>query len=59
MFLMVGNPVAHGEKIDLNQLTVDFAEQAGFQHITTAIRHGQNRRGNKMGDEYLIFCQKK
>lgn len=58
MFLMVGNPVVHGEKIDLEQLTVNFARQAGFEHIDTTIRHGQNRRGNRMGDEYLIFFQK-
>lgn len=58
MFLMVGNPTAHGEKVDLNKMTVDFAIKAGFTHITTAIRQGQNRRGNKMGEEYLIFLQK-
>ncbi len=58
MFLMVGNPVAHGEKIDLCDLTVQYAEKAGFSHLVTAIRHGMNRRGNKMGDEYLIFFQK-
>ena len=58
MFLMVGNPTAHGEKIDLNELTEAYAKEAGFLHIGTAIRHGQNRRGNKMGDEYLLFFQK-
>jgi len=58
MFLMVGNPVSHGEKVELNAMTIEYAEQAGFCHVTTAIRHGQNRRGNKMGDEYLIFFMK-
>lgn len=58
MFLMVGNPTAHGERVDLNQMTVDLAIKAGFKHISTAIRQGQNRRGNKMGEEYLIFVQK-
>ncbi len=58
MFLMVGNPVAHGKKINLHDMTIQFAELAGFDHIVTAIRHGMNRRGNKMGDEYLIFFQK-
>ena len=52
MFLMVGNPVSHGELVDLNQHTVDLAELAGFSHIETAIREGQNRRGNKMGQEF-------
>ena len=58
MFLMVGNPVAHGEKINLCDLTIQYAESAGFIHVITALRHGMNRRGNKMGDEYLIFFQK-
>ncbi len=58
MFIMVGNPVSHGQKIPLDQMSVEFAQQAGFRHISTAIRKGQNRRGNKMGEEYLIFFQK-
>lgn len=58
MFIMVGNPVSHGQKIPLDQMSIDFAQRAGFRHITTAIRKGQNRRGNKMGEEYLIFFQK-
>lgn len=58
MFLMVGNPVAHGEKVNLCDMTIQYAEKAGFRHLITAIRHGMNRRGNKMGDEYLIFFQK-
>ena len=58
MFLMVGNPVLHGQKIDLNQMSIEFAINAGFSHVTTAIRKGQNRRGNKMGEEYLVFLQK-
>lgn len=58
MFLMVGNPTAHGEIVDLNLMTETYAKEAGFLHISTAIRHGQNRRGNKMGDEYLLFFQK-
>ena len=50
MFLMVGNPVYN--------ITIQFAQAAGFRHISTAIRHGQNRRGNKMGNEYLLFFGK-
>lgn len=58
MFLMVGNPVLHGEYIDLHNITIQFAQAAGFRHISTTVRHGQNRRGNKMGDEYLLFFRK-
>lgn len=58
MFLMVGNPTSHGEIIDLKNITVDFAQQSGFSYVTMETRHGQNRRGNKMGEEYVIFLQK-
>lgn len=58
MFIMVGNPVSHGQKISLDQMSIEYAQQAGFRHVATAIRKGQNRRGNKMGEEYLIFLQK-
>lgn len=58
MFIMVGNPVSHGQKIPLDQMSVDYAKQAGFNHIVTTVREGKNRRGNKMGEEYLIFLQK-
>lgn len=58
MFIMVGNPVSRGQKIPLDQISIEYAQQAGFRHIATALRKGQNRRGNKMGEEYLIFFQK-
>lgn len=58
-FFMVGNPTAHGQIIELNRITQDLAEQVGFQHLTTVTRHGVNRRGNKMGEEYLEFFKKR
>lgn len=58
MFLMVGNPTAHGERVNLYEMTVTFVQNAGFEHITIAIRQGSNRRGNKMGEEYLVFFYK-
>lgn len=58
MFLMVGNPTSHGAIIDLNHMTKEYAKNAGFLHVATSIRCGQNRRGNKMGNEYLLFFQK-
>ena len=58
MFIMVGNPVSHGQKVPLDQMSIDYAQRAGFRHIATAVREGKNRRGNKMGEEYLIFFQK-
>lgn len=57
-FLMVGNPTSNGKVVPLNTITTDYAKDAGFEHVTTAIRKGMNRRGNKMGVEYLIFIRK-
>ena len=58
MFIMVGNPTAHGKIVDLEKNSIELASEAGFTHIYTATRKGINRRGNKMGQEYLIFFQK-
>ena len=58
MFLMVGNPTANGSVVDLLSASLEFAKIAGFSHIKTATRKGSNRRGNKMGEEYLLFFQK-
>jgi tRNA G10 N-methylase Trm11 len=57
-FFMVGNPVVRGAKIDLRQITIDLAEDAGLEHIAAAERFGVNRRANKMGSEFLLFFQK-
>lgn len=57
-FFMVGNPTSHGEKIPLDILTKNIAEEAGFKHLVTVTRNGVNRRGNKMGEEYLEFFKK-
>ena len=57
-FYMVGNPTANGTVVDLHEKTVECAVSQGFRHLYTASRRGSNRRGNKMGEEYLIFFQK-
>jgi len=57
-FLMVGNPVVRGEVIDLGQMTIDLASQAGLKLIVRAERKGVNRRANKMGAEHLLFFRK-
>jgi len=57
-FIMVGNPTSNGDVVELNVMTTDLAKEAGFEHITTAVRKGMNRRGNNMGEEYLIFLRK-
>lgn len=58
MFLMVGNPTSNGDVVKLDIMTTDLAKNAGFEHITTTVRKGMNRRGNKMGEEYLILLRK-
>ncbi len=57
-FLMVGNPVVRGELVDLAEMTIDLASQAGLNLIVRTDRQGVNRRANKMGAEHLLFFQK-
>lgn len=58
LFAMVGNPTVRGKMIDLERMTVDKAENHGFDHVVTTTRKGVNRRGNNMGEEYLLFFQR-
>lgn len=57
-FLMVGNPVVRGEVVDLAEMTLTLASQAGFEPVVRTERQGMNRRANKMGAEHLLFFQK-
>lgn len=57
-FFMVGNPTAHGNVVDLEEMTIRLGEVVGYKHLCSAKRVGINRRGNKMGHESLIFFQK-
>ena len=57
-FLMVGNPVVRGEIVNLPQMTVRLACEAGLELAARTERHGINRRANKMGAEHLLFFRK-
>lgn len=57
-FFMVGNPTANGTIVDLHEMTIELAEDNGYEYIYTATREGSNRRGNNMGVEYLEFFRK-
>jgi len=57
-FLMVGNPVVRGERIDLAQMTLELACRAGLQLVVRTERRGTNRRANKMESEQLLFFMK-
>ena len=59
LFLMVGNPVVKGSLVDLSAMSTEMALQNGFKCTVTTSRSGVNRRANKMGDEALLFFQKK
>ena len=57
-FLMVGNPVVRGEVVDLAEMTLRLARDAGFNFVVRTERKGVNRRANRMGAEHLLFFQK-
>ena len=57
-FLMVGNPIVRGELVDLPQMTLKLACDAGLQLVAGTERHGINRRANNMGAEHLLFFRK-
>jgi len=58
MFMLLGDPVVKGKKIDLNEMATDLAKKAGFEIITITSRNGINRRANKMAHESLLFFNK-
>ena len=57
-FLMVGNPTVRGENVDLAQMTLKLAGDAGLELVARAERYGINRRANNMGAEQLLFFRK-
>ena len=57
-FLMVGNPIVQGETVNLAEMTVNFACDAGLELTTRTERQGINRRANNMGMEHLLFFRK-
>ena len=57
-FFMVGNPTVRGNVVDLAEMTLRLAENAGFEFLIRGERKGVNRRANKMGSEHLLFFRK-
>jgi tRNA G10 N-methylase Trm11 len=57
-FFMVGNPTVKGELVDLREMTLKLAKEHSFKFIGETLRHGSNRRANKMDVEFLLFFQK-
>ena len=57
-FLMVGNPIVRGEIVNLAQMTLQLACDAGLELAVRTERLGINRRANNMGAEHLLFFRK-
>lgn len=58
LFILIGDPVVKGVKIDLREMTMMHAASAGFEPVAEARRNGMNRRSNQMGHEHLLFFKK-
>ena len=57
-FLLVGNPTVRGEIVNLAQMTLQLACDAGLELAARTERLGINRRANNMGGEHLLFFRK-
>ncbi|MEG9863019.1 MAG: DNA methyltransferase [Parvularculales bacterium] len=55
MFILVGNPTVKGEIIDLTEMSIHYATEAGLKLDFKLSRKGVNRRANKMGEETGLF----
>jgi hypothetical protein len=58
LLVLVGNPVVKGKRIDLAEMSKEFALKAGFTVAAAHQRNGINRRANLMGHEDLLLFQK-
>jgi hypothetical protein len=58
LFMLLGNPVVKGKRIDLVEMARDLACTIGFQPIASHVRNGMNRRANLMNQEFLLFFKK-
>ena len=58
LFMLVGNPLVKGKRIDLSEMSSRLAKKEGFALVAQAFRSGVNRRANKMGKESLLFFKK-
>ena len=57
-FFMVGNPTVRGEIVNLAEMTLKLASDAGLELTARTERQGVNRRANRMGTEHLLFFRK-
>ena len=58
LFMLLGNPVVRGNRIDLVHMAKNIGSSVGFQLIVERQRKGINRRANLMSPETLLFFKK-
>ncbi len=59
LFMLLGNPLVKGKRVDLAQMAMEFASSTGLNLAAKHKRNGINRRANLMGHEVLLFFEKK
>ena len=58
LFVLVGNPLVHGKRVDLAEVSKYCAQRAGFSTVAETTRRAINRRANLMGDETILIFSK-
>ena len=58
LFILVGNPLVRGQRVDLSEMSKDCATTVGFSVTAETIRKAINRRANLMGDETVLVFRK-
>lgn len=58
LFALVGNPLVHGKRVDLAQVSKYCAQHTGFSITAETTRRAINRRANLMGDETILVFSK-
>jgi len=58
LFMLLGNPVVRGTRVDLVEMAKNIASSVGFHFAAAQERKGTNRRANLMSRETLLFFRK-
>ena len=58
LFVLVGNPLVRGKRVDLAEISKYCAQHVGFSTVAETTRRAINRRANLMGDETILIFSK-
>ena len=58
LFMLLGNPVVRGTRVDLVEMAKNIASSVGFHFAAAQERKGTKRRANLMSQETLLFFRK-